>query len=161
MERLDKHFEKLTQASFARYGFAYAELLSRWPDIVGQNLSRYCVPERIKWPRGSGGTAQKLGGTLIIRVSAGRGLDLQHQTHHIIERINQFYGYGAVTSVKIVHSHEPIHKPLKTNANSLDDKAQQRLAGELQSISDEKLRQALQKLGTGALARSPGSPQAK
>ena len=30
MERLDKHFEKLTKASFARYGFAYGELLARW-----------------------------------------------------------------------------------------------------------------------------------
>ena len=97
MERLDKHFEKLTKASFARYGFAYGELMARWPEIVGETLAQYCEPEQIKWPRGAGETAQKLGGTLVIRAEPGRGLDLQYQSHQIIERINQFYGYGAVT----------------------------------------------------------------
>ena len=153
MERLDKHFEKLTRASFARYGFAYGELLARWPDIVGQNLSQHCEPERIKWPRGSGETGQKLGGTLIIRAVPGRSLDLQHQTHNIIERINQFYGYGAVTSVKIAQSHEIFRKPLKNKINLLDAGSENQLIGELQSISDENLRAALQKLGSGALAK--------
>jgi hypothetical protein len=155
MERLDKHFEKLTKASFARYGFAYGELLARWPDIVGQNLSQHCEPERIKWPRGVGETGQKRGGTLVIRAMPGRSLDLQHQTHNIIERTNQFYGYGAVTSVKIVQSHELVHKPLKNKQNILDAGAEKRLAGELQSISDGNLRAALQKLGSGALAKRP------
>ena len=41
MERLDKHFEKLTKASFARYGFAFGELMSRWPEIVGETPSAY------------------------------------------------------------------------------------------------------------------------
>ena len=153
MERLDKHFEKLTKASFARYGFAYGELLARWPDIVGQNLSQHCEPERIKWPRGSGETGQKLGGTLIIRAVPGRSLDLQHQTHNIIERINQFYGYGAVTSVKIAQSYEIFRKPLKNKINLLDAGSENQLIGELQSISDENLRAALQKLGSGALAK--------
>ncbi len=161
MERLDKHFDKLTKASFARYGFAYGELLSRWPDIVGQNLSQTCEPERIKWPRGSGEMEQKLGGTLVIRADAGRSLDLQHQTHNIIERINQFYGYGAITSVKIVQSHELRRKPLNNKGNTLDNNTEARLAGELRAISDEKLRLALQKLGTGALAKNTGSPQGK
>ena len=49
--------------------------------------------------------AQKLGGTLVIRAEPGRGLDLQYQSHQIIERINQFYGYGAVTSVKVMQGH--------------------------------------------------------
>jgi hypothetical protein len=161
MERLDKHFETLTKASFARYGFAYGELLARWPDIVGQNLSQYCEPERIKWPRGSGENSQKLGGTLVVRVVPGRGLDLQHQAHNIIERINQFYGYGAVSSVKLVQSHELTPKPLTTKTNILDSDIREKLAGELQSISDENLRAALQKLGSGALAKRAGSPHAK
>jgi hypothetical protein len=161
MERLDKHFAALTKASFVRYGFAYGELLSRWPEIVGQNLSQYCEPERIKWPRGVGEMDQKHGGTLHIRAEPGRSLDLQHQTHHIIERINQFYGYGAVTSVKIIQSHEPVRKPLKNKNNILDAQTECALAAELAAVSDEKLRAALQKLGSGALAKRASSPQGK
>ncbi len=161
MERLDKHFEKLTKASFARYGFAYGELLARWPDIVGEGLARHSQPERIKWPRGAGETAQKLGGTLVIRAEPGRGLDLQYQSHQIIERINRFYGYGAVTSVKIMQGHVATNKHLKNNSNSLDSKTEKELEEELQSIADEKLKEALHRLGAGALAKRPGSPQGK
>jgi hypothetical protein len=161
MERLDKHFEKLTKASFARYGFAYGELLARWPDIVGEGLARHCQPERIKWPRGSGETAQKLGGTLVIRAEPGRGLDLQYQSHQIIERINQFYGYGAVTSVKIMQGHVTASKQLKNKENLLDSKTEKALEERLHSIADEKLKEALHRLGAGALAKKPGSPHDK
>ena len=37
---------------------------------------------------------RKQGGTLVIRVTPGRGLDLQHETPRIIDRINAFYGYA-------------------------------------------------------------------
>ena len=161
MERLDKHFEKLTKASFARYGFAYGELLARWPEIVGEGLARHSQPERIKWPRGAGETAQKLGGTLVIRAEPGRGLDLQYQSHQIIERINQFYGYGAVTSVKIMQGHVNTTKHLKNKANSLNVETERTLAAQLEPIADDKLKQALQRLGAGALANKPSSPQDK
>ena len=161
MERLDKHFEKLTKASFARYGFAYGELMARWPEIVGETLAQHCEPERIKWPRGSGETAQKLGGTLVIRTEPGRGLDLQYQSHQIIERINQFYGYGAVTSVKVMQGHIASNKPLKNKDNPLDSKTEKALEARLESIADEKLKQALHRLGAGALANRPSSPHDK
>jgi len=161
MERLDKHFEKLTKASFARYGFAYGELMARWPEIVGESLAQKCEPERIKWPRGSGENAQKLGGTLVIRAEPGRGLDLQYQTHQIIERINQFYGYGAITSIKIMQGHLAKAKPLTNKDNIIDDKTEEALSLRLQSIADEKLKEALHRLGAGALAKRPSSPHEK
>ena len=161
MERLDKHFEKLTKASFARYGFAYGELMGRWPEIVGETLARHCEPERIKWPRGAGEMAQKLGGTLVIRAEPGRGLDLQYQSHQIIERINQFYGYGAVTSVKVMQGHVASSKPLKNKDIPLDSKTEKALETSLESIADEKLKQALHRLGAGALAQRPSSPHDK
>ena len=161
MERLDKHFEKLTKASFARYGFAYGELMARWPEIVGDTLAQHCEPERIKWPRGSGEMAQKLGGTLVIRAEPGRSLDLQYQSHQIIERINQFYGYGAVTSVKVMQGHVTSAKSLKNKENLLDPETEKVLDTQLESIADERLKQALHRLGAGALANRPSSPHDK
>ena len=60
METLDKHFREITKAVFARYGFAHAELLRRWPEIVGSEMAQWCEPERIKYPRKSGDSAQKM-----------------------------------------------------------------------------------------------------
>jgi hypothetical protein len=161
MERLDKHFEKLTKASFARYGFAYGELMARWPEIVGETLAQHCEPERIKWPRGSGEMAQKLGGMLVVRAEPGRSLDLQYQSHQIIERINQFYGYGAITSVKVMQGHVTNAKTLKNKENLLDPETEKVLDTQLESIADERLKQALHRLGAGALANRPSSPHDK
>ena len=145
METLDKHFRGLTKAAFARYGFASAELLGRWPEIAGEALARHCEPERIRWPRSAGVEARKMGGTLMIRAAPGRALDLQHEAPRIIERVNRYYGYGAVSTIKVIQGAlgpkpedrksppAPVHVPVD-------------------GIADGPLKAALERLGAAAAA---------
>jgi hypothetical protein len=161
MHTIDKHFRELTKAAFARYGFAHAELMARWPEIAGESLSGQCRPERIRWPRGASEAGQKSGGTLVIRAAAGRGLDLQHETPHIIERINRFYGYGAIAAVKIMQDARPAQGGKPRPARPLDAAAEQALNDKLAAVADPTLKAALARLGAVALRRRPGSPQDK
>ena len=161
MHTLDKQFRELTKAAFARYGFAQMDLTERWPEIVGERLSRHCRPERIKWPRGVGETAQKLGGTLVIRAAPGRGLDLQHETPHIVERINRFHGYGAIAAVKIVQDAQWAEGPQPQPARPLDALSARALGERLEAVADPALKAALARLGAGVLGGRPGSPQNK
>lgn len=157
MQTLDKDFRALTRAAFARYGFAYADLITQWPAIVGETLAQWSEPERIKWPR-SGGDQRKQGGTLVIRVIPGRGLDLQHQTPQIIERINSFYGYAAIATVKIMQGtigRKPTHPPPR----ELGADQIQALEARLEAVADPDLKEALRRLGKGIL--TPRSPQSK
>jgi hypothetical protein len=153
MESLAKHFRDLTRTAFTRYGFAYADLLSQWPAIAGDDVAKICEPERIKWPRNSGA---RQGGTLILRAGPGRALDLQHEAHRIAERINAFYGYAAVATVKIVQG-ELKAKPRPGARPELDRARAEALDGRLAAIADPALRAALKRLGEGALvARAIG-----
>lgn len=158
MKTLDKEFRALTRAAFARYGFAYADLITQWPAIVGEAIARWSEPERIKWPR-AGADERKQGGTLVIRVLPGRGLDLQHETPRIIERINAFYGYAAIASVKIVQGPLTARKPPRPALAPLRPAAAQALENRLETVDDPALKEALRRLGQGVL--SPRSPQAK
>ncbi|CAN5273105.1 hypothetical protein BH10PSE7_BH10PSE7_41250 [soil metagenome] len=153
MKTLGKEFRELTRQSFARYGFAYAELLAQWPAIVGERLSAYCEPQRIKWPRAGDGE-RKMDGTLVIIAVPGRSLDLQHEIPHIIERINGFYGYGAIGSIKIVQG-TPSQKPAPPVTPILPEDRVAALEARLATVSDPGLKDALRRLGTGALSRSP------
>jgi hypothetical protein len=154
MESLAKHFRDLTRAAFARYGFAYADVLSQWPAIIGEDLARLCEPERIKWPRSSG---ERRGGTLILRAAPGRALDLQHESSRIVERINSFYGYAAIAAVKVVQG--PLAaRPAARARPVIDRNLVGRLEARLQDIADPDLKAALKKLGEGALAWRP-SPE--
>ncbi len=143
METLDKHFRQITKAVFQRYGFAHAELLRRWPEIVGDELSRWCEPERIKWPRTASDTAQKMGGTLVIRAAPGRGLELQHEAPMILDRVNRYYGYGAVGQIRINQG----SSALKTRM-PMPAKPSPQPVRPLAGIADEGLRTALERLGS-------------
>ncbi len=156
METLSKHFREITKAAFARYGFAAADVVSNWEVIVGPELADVSAPERIRWPRGSGEQAQKHGGTLVIRAAPGRALELQYEASRIIQRINSFFGYGAVVQIKVMQGTEL--KSRRRFPPPLPEKpiCEQQLAG----MEDGPLKDALERLGRG-VAASQSSPQGK
>jgi hypothetical protein len=147
METLGKHFRSLTEAAFKSHGFAQADVLARWPEIMGEAIAAAARPERIRWPRSAGG-GQMQGGTLFVKAMAGRGLEVQQSVPLIIERINRFLGYGAIMAVKIQQSHEmPEAQPTRPAPAALSEPPQ--------GIAEPELASALQRLGGGVHARSP------
>jgi hypothetical protein len=156
VDRLDKHFRQLTKGVFSRYGFAYADVLTQWSAIVGEDLGRVSVPERIRWPRAAGpvGDGRKVGGTMVLRVAEGRALEFQHLVPRILERINGFYGYDAVAALKIVQG--AVAAP-PGNGPKPSEIADEALGERVEAIQDERLRAALLRLGTAVSHRHPAS----
>jgi hypothetical protein len=154
MQTLGRHFDTLTRDIFARHGFAQGDLIAHWPQIAGEALAAICKPERIKWPHGE--AARKSGGTLLVRSHPGRALDVQYQAPRLMERINQVFGYQAVTSVKVAASTEL--PPAKVPKPRLPEPSPEQI--EQIPVDDPGLRHALARLGTHMRA-SKRSPQAR
>lgn len=156
MDTLDKHFRQITKPVFDRHGFGHGELLSRWPEIVGETLAAHCEPEKVRWPRKAGEAAQKTGGTLYVTATPGRSLDVQYEAPRMIERINRFFGYGAIAAVKITQGAlmpraEAKPQPLAP--------APSRLTAQLDAVEDPVLKNALTRLAAGIASRRTSSPQ--
>lgn len=83
------------RAAFRRYGFIQSSVVSRWPEIVGDRYAEVSLPESIRFPRG-----EKAGGTLHLLVSGAHSTMMQHITPEIIDRVNRFFGYGAISQVR-------------------------------------------------------------
>ncbi|MFZ4805777.1 MAG: DUF721 domain-containing protein [Hyphomicrobiaceae bacterium] len=144
---------KLTQKAFEKYGFSAATLLTDWATIVGTELASFTAPERLKWPRGveaygevADGAQGRPGATLILRVDGPRALEIEHRGRQILERINAYFGYRAVSEMRIVQA--PIirrdARPTKPTAGTARPVAPRSgPAVDLQGIPDEKLRAAL------------------
>jgi hypothetical protein len=148
METLSKHFRVLTKAAMGSHGFAQADILGQWDAIAGERLAGLCKPERIKWPR----TNDQRGGTLTLQAQAGRALDVQYAIPALKERVNQFFGYEAISAIKVVQGHDlapPAPKPAPSSTFSDDT-----ISADLSSISDPELKAALARLGQ-SLKRSP------
>jgi len=132
-------------------------LLASWDEIAGEQFADCSRPERIRWPRQDGPDETGAGfapGLLTIACEGARALFLMHQEAELISRVNSFFGFRAISQIKIIQKaiHVPSQKP---KARPLDAKEKSRLAGMLAEVEDPRLREALERLGTGVLARKP------
>src|SRR6202451_4737113 len=81
--------------AYAKQGFAARELVTRWAEIAGPEISAHSEPLKIQWPRPVEGQPQEPA-TLILRVEGPMALEIQHKSDVILERVNRFLGWSAV-----------------------------------------------------------------
>jgi hypothetical protein len=152
----------LTKKAFEKFGFSTATLLTDWERIVGAEIAGYTVPERLKWPRTPQGDyaeeeAARPGATLILRVDPARALDVEYRARQITDRINAYFGYRAVETLRIVQAPVAQGKSVSSSANigsevSLRCPPESILGASAgPTTEDEQLRAALARLEKGIL----------
>ncbi len=82
-----------------RYGFAAADLLSRWPEAAGEAFAGLCRPVRVTYGRSRG-----LGATLLVEARGAHAPEIEMQAPVLLERINAFYGYRAISRLKVTQA---------------------------------------------------------
>ena len=92
------------RAAFRKFGFVQSSVVSRWDEIVGARYAAVSAPEAIRFPMG-----KKSDGTLELTVEGAHATMIQHVLPEIMDRVNQFFGYGAVARVKVRQG--PVSKP--------------------------------------------------
>ena len=163
MQRRARGFQRassMTRAHLERIagknGFAEADVLLHWPEIVGADHAAKCRPVKVTYRHRSHGA------TLVVQTDSARAPEIEHQKSKIVERVNQFYGYGAVRHLKVTQStglgrapglaedaapfEVPKTAPTKADAS--------RAASLAEDIHDPGLRDALTRMGASVLARS-------
>jgi hypothetical protein len=140
----------------AKRGFATADLISAWADIVGPRYATTTMPEKITWPRRDQ-TKAPAGATLVIRVDSGMAIYLQHETSVMLDRINGFLGFGAVSQLKIVQGVVSPQRKAVTAPPPLSQADEAIVADTVASVESDGLREALARLGRGVYgsARRP------
>ena len=130
--------------AFARQGFASAELVTRWADIVGADIAACSEPEKIQWPRPVSGEPPRPG-VLVLRVEGPAAVEIQHQSGVVLERVNRFFGWQAVGGLRLRQAR--LGRRTRTPLPAPDPDATARIAAGLGEIADERLRDALARLG--------------
>lgn len=86
----------LRKAAAAK-GFAEPDVLLRWEEAVGPHLAGLCQPMKVSY-------GSSIGATLTVRVDGGHAPEIKHQEPQIVERINRFYGYRAISRLKLTQA---------------------------------------------------------
>ena len=135
---------KTLSDAFAKQGFASTELITRWTEIVGQEIAAHSQPEKIQWPRPVEGQPAEPG-ILALRVEGPAAVEIQHLAPVVLARVNQFFGWQAVGGIRLRQA--PLRRSERKPLPGLDHEAAERIAATLPEINDEALRNALARLG--------------
>ena len=134
---------KLVGDAFARQGFASAELVTRWDDIVGHEIAAHSEPIKLRWPRRTDDDGEA--GTLVLRVEGPAAIEIQHLAALICERVNRFLGWRAVERLALRQA--PLRRRQPRAARTEDPAAAAPTAETLSDIKDDELKEALARLG--------------
>lgn len=130
---------------FARQGFASGELITRWAEIVGEEIAALAEPLKLQWPR-SGSHQEAEPATLLLRVEGPPAIEVQHLAPVILERVNRYLGWRAIGRIGIRQA--PLARPRSAIRPAGPTAAETAtVAATLGGIDDEPLREALARLG--------------
>lgn len=125
-----------------RFGFVQSSVVSRWAEIVGERYAEVSAPESIRFPRG-----KREGGVLHLVISGANGTMVQHCAPAIVERVNRFFGYEAVTKLAIRQG--LVSRPAPATAQATFRPAPLELGDSLRAIADPELKAVLESLARG------------
>ena len=152
---------KAVDPVFRKRGFASHDLLACWPDIAGEPYGSRVQPERLIWPRRPKHDDIETSGeqaTLVVHTDGPTALMLSHDSRQLIERLNTFLGWAAICRIKIVQ--RPVVREQRKKAakmRPLTAAEQARLSSLVGGVENERLREALKKLGASVIAKGPGT----
>ena len=125
------------------------EILRNWHQIVGTELSQYSLPQKITFRNN-----EKINGCLSLSVLSGAfAMEISQHITEIVEKINLFFGYAAVSDIKIIQTgNVQIFQPIKKNTvnmkKSLVTKQEEFYITELaENIKSSELRESVERLG--------------
>jgi hypothetical protein len=99
-----KLLPKLMKPVLKGYGFSEASIILDWAKIVGPELAAHCCPDRLAFQKGKQGQA-----TLYLKVEPAFSLMVEYSHPLILDKINSYFGYQAVSRLQIIQT--PLPKP--------------------------------------------------
>jgi hypothetical protein len=143
LRRIPDLLTRVLEPAARRRGLAEAKLLAEWPTVVGPGLAARCHPIRLSR------STDRQGGILLLHVAGAAALELQHSEPQVLERINGFFGYDAVSRLRLIQAPLPrsSHRPVAPLRRSLSDAEESEIARLVSDVRDPGLRAALQGLG--------------
>lgn len=150
MTQAGEGLKGITDRIIGKKSAVLGQVLMNWKNIAGERFSKRTVPLKITYPKSS-----SMGATMHLSVKSADALEITQYTPLLIEKINSFVGYGAVSQIRLVHmSHETTSTLSKRNTSTktLSSEQQARIQDVTSEIQDEKLRRVLQSYGQHILA---------
>lgn len=123
-------------------------ILTHWPQIVGEKFAQLSLPEKITFPFG-----KKTEGTLHLSVTSAGSILVQSVQDLILDHVNRFFGYKAVSRLYMTHGLVITPKPSLPPPEPIAPAIEEWVQKETETIQDPELKECLASLGTSLAKR--------
>ena len=142
-KRLGVYTQKIIKPVFKSRGLMEGRIMTHWVQIMGEKFAKLSLPEKITFPRG-----KKTDGALHLRVTSSGALLLHYAQDLILEQVNTFFGYKALSKLHMTHDLLPSEEvKVKTSPPPLSPEEKEWLSAQIGAITDADLKECLTKLG--------------
>ena len=147
---LTKEMGHLTQNIFGQKGFVSSDLIANWSEIVGPDFALGVLPMRLTFPHNN-----RSNGILYVRTAGGAfALLFEHQKSRVIERVNTYFGYPAVSEIRQMQGSVKLPKPSQEEVEwPLGDEEVQELLKKVDAIEDDTLRAKVFEVGISLIRK--------
>lgn len=141
--RIGVYTQKIVRPVFKARGLMEGKIITHWAQIVGERFARLALPEKITFPKG-----KKKEGTLYLSVTSSSSLLIHYGQGLILEHVNTFFGYKAISKLQMNHGFIPPKvEAEKVPPPPLAQAEKEWLEQQIQSIADPELKTSLESLG--------------
>ncbi len=115
-------------------GYNYSNIVDNWTKMVSNKISDACYPLTIKIGK------DMKDGTLVLNVIHGKEVEIEYAKNEIIDKINSFFGYNCINSVKLKIVQEKI-KIKQKNFSEIKD--HRKIEEKMQEVKNDRLKKSL------------------
>ena len=123
---LKKHLKK------GSYNFS--NIVDNWTKLVNKEISDACYPLSVKLGK------EMKNGTLVLNVIHGKEVEIEYKKNEILDKINCFFGYNCIDSIKL----KIVQDKIKVN-NKIFPKIQNfgKIKDKMSKVNDDHLKNSL------------------
>ena len=131
---------KILKTKLKKANFVDISVIENWKEIVGDDIAKNCWPIKIFFSDGNNSN-----GKIAIKVKRGWSLEIEYKNQEIIEKLNQYFGYKAISKIDIIQNFEEY--TVESKKNKIEKKiTKKKFFKEITNIKQPKLQKALLKL---------------
>ena len=102
-KKIGETLKKVNKSYSAKFGKIEFLIISKWPQIVGNFFAEYSEPDKISRITNDFNELDEpiYKNFLHVKVSPAAAIEFQHYKDTIIEKINSYFGYKAISDLRL------------------------------------------------------------
>ena len=154
-KKIGETLTKVNRVYSSKFGKIEFLIISKWPQIVGTFFADHSEPDKISRVNENFDELDKpiYKNFLLVKVSPAAAVEFQHYKDKIIEKINSFFGFKAISDLRIQQNF--ISKKKSTNIKKFNDviskEEEELIKSEFEVIHDKELEKTIVNLGASIM----------